>query len=265
MTSSVLLERTDDLLEKIYSLLPSPAPHFLFNETELADCKEQSPLWLEVMDNTPLLDAIHLEPEHWPGLLIESTSSTNVLLAHLRRILFIHFDQIRRGVLRYSNPITASYFFGINDAQANAQWLGPISRLSWYGGTWTDYALDRQRWQSTENPHVRDWQCPDESFTPHLDAIHEHALQRQEQERFAYNWWRKRSDTSFPQTLIYLAEGMSQGFGEEQDVMKRYLSLRAQYPTSLIQLTDEHDNNEKRLHDLQQSLEQQVQNKGFLS
>lgn len=109
MSVYVLLERTDRLLEHLYKLLPDPAPTALFDKTELAAYREQSPLWLEAA--SPLLEAIHDAPDAWPGLIIESAAPADVVLAHLRHILFFRFEGQRRGVLRYSHPVTASYFF----------------------------------------------------------------------------------------------------------------------------------------------------------
>ncbi|WP_440807256.1 DUF4123 domain-containing protein [Pseudomonas syringae] len=180
MSVYVLLERTDRLLEHLYKLLPDPAPTTLFDKTELVPYREQSPLWLEA--TSPLLEAIHDAPEAWPGLIIEGDAPADVVLAHLRHILFIRFEGQRRGVLRYSHPVTASYFFTAEPPQTSAQWFGPISRLGWYGGTWEDLAQGKQRWFDVRNPHAPDWQPPQPQVTFGLNQQQEDALRRQNKE-----------------------------------------------------------------------------------
>ncbi|GFZ68539.1 hypothetical protein PSE10B_50610 [Pseudomonas amygdali pv. eriobotryae] len=178
----VLLERTDSLLEQLYQRLPDPAPAVLFDKTELAAYREKSPLFLDTSGSNTLVEAMHEEPESWPGLIIESPSPADVLLGHLRHILFVRFDGQRRGVLRYSHPVTASYFFTAEPPQSSAQWFGPISRLGWYGGTWEDLAQGKQRWFDVRNPHAPDWQPPQPQVTFGLNQWQEDALRRQNKE-----------------------------------------------------------------------------------
>ncbi len=263
MTTSLLLERTDHLLEKLYQLLPDPRPKVLFDKTELAPYREKSPLWLMSSTDESLLQAVRSAPEDWPGLIIESPFSNDTLLAHLRHLLIIHFDGIRRGVLRYSNPVTASYFFTSGAPEEKAPWLGPIFRLSWYGGTWADLAQGTQRWISLDNPHVSRWTPAAQPTTPRLRDIHEDAFRRQERERFAYGWWKKQTGTTFPDALAYLDEGMAHGFATDPALMNRYLSLRAQHPDLETPPRQYGGTGEERLNALQRLLQQPHPNKEF--
>ncbi|PMZ30080.1 hypothetical protein C1X25_38370, partial [Pseudomonas sp. GW247-3R2A] len=74
------------------------------------------------------------------------------LLEHLRRMLTVTFGLHHRALLSYYNPHTASYFFDACDALELSRWLGPISQLRWFGGTWADRAIGSQGWQQLFNP-----------------------------------------------------------------------------------------------------------------
>ncbi|MEQ4315063.1 DUF4123 domain-containing protein [Pseudomonas syringae] len=182
MSLYVLLERTDSLLEQLYRLLPAPEPCMLFDETELTNSRQASPVFLDADGQHPLLEAVSENPDDWPGLIIESASPVEVVLAHLRHILLVRFEGNRRGVLRYSHPVTASYFFTAETPQTSTQWLGPISRLRWYGGTWADIAQGDQHWISIDNPHASRWKPPYPLVTPGLSLRQEDALRLQNRE-----------------------------------------------------------------------------------
>ncbi|RMO79891.1 hypothetical protein ALQ33_02187 [Pseudomonas syringae pv. philadelphi] len=179
MNIYLLLERTDSLLKQLYRRLPDPAPTLLFDKTELAAYRDKSPVLLDASIQHPLLNIVLEHPDAWPGLIIESASPVEVVLAHLRHILFVRFEGVRRGVLRYSHPVTASYLFTADTAQSSAQWLGPMSRLRWYGGTWADVAQGNQRWMSIDNPHAPHWVPPQPPVPLALSQRQEDALRRQ--------------------------------------------------------------------------------------
>ncbi|WP_415639590.1 DUF4123 domain-containing protein [Pseudomonas floridensis] len=252
----MLLERTERLLEKLYQLLPAPKHNVLFDRTELAPCRDKSPLWLTIDDNSALLDAIHANPEIWPGLIMQSSWSADCVFDHLRHILIIIFDARRRGVLRYWDPITASYFFTSSGIDESPLWLGPIANLSWYGGTWADHAHGTLRWFQIANPHACNRARPAHAFTPILNVAHEDALRLQERERFVYGWWKKHTDTPFPHALAYLDEGMAHGFETDPALMNRYLSIRARHPDHQSPPRQHGDTGEERLNALQHVLQQ---------
>jgi hypothetical protein len=253
MTISVLLERTDDLLKRLYQRVPDPDPKPLFDSTELQAYSKQSPIWLPPSSSAIILDSMHQTPSAWPGLIIESQATEEVLLEHLRHILFVHFDTERRGVLRYSSPTTASYFFTIDDESTSSIWMGPISSLSWFGGTWFDLALNQLRWFKTQAASAQHWKKPDEQKTYHLSSLHEQTLQQQQKEHFLYLWWQRQSDLSLTDASNFLDEGMQYGF-VEADELNEYLSLRASYPRDKPPIISLDGSAEERLERLRQHL-----------
>jgi hypothetical protein len=260
MSISVLLERTDDLLEKLYQQLPDPSPTLLFDSTELQAYSEQSPIWLPPTSSSIILELMRQEPTEWPGLIIESHATEEVLLEHLRHILFVHFDTERRGVLRYSNPTTASYFFTIDNEITSCLWMGPISGLSWFGGTWFDLGHNQLRWFNSQAPNAQHWTKPDDQKTFHLSSMHEQALQRQQKEHFLYLWWQRQSELSLTDASRFLDEGMQYGF-VEPDELNNYLTLRASYSDKKLPAISADGSAEERLERLRQKLTSHLKDK----
>lgn len=225
----LLLERTEHLLPELYQLGDAPGPIRLFDGTELAACEEESPLLINAQANPSLLAAMQNEPLTWPGLQLQVTGTTEGLLSHLRHILLIRFDQERRGVLRYSLPRTASYFFPACDTDTRPLWFGPIQRLSWYGGTWHDRADGREAWQQLENQSAQIWSAGTTAHELHLNATQEQALQRQQGEHFLYQWWERQSSIRFETAWNYLAAGMQADFVSAES-LSTYLDLRHASP-----------------------------------
>ncbi len=225
----LLLERTEHLLPELYKLGEDPNPIHLFDNTELVACEEESPLLINAQANPSLLAAMQGEPLAWPGLLLETPATTQDLLAHLRHILFIRFDQERRAVLRYSRPRTASYLFPACDAETLATWLGPIQRLSWYGGTWHELANGQTAWRHVENQQANRWQPTASAQELHLSAMQEQALQRQQGEHFLYQWWERQQGIGFQTAWDYLSAGMQAGFVTAES-LSAYLDLRHTNP-----------------------------------
>ncbi len=239
----LLLERTEHLLPELYQIGEAPDPLRLFDGTELAACEEESPLLIHAQANPSLLAAVQREPLAWPGLLLETPATTQELLPHLRHILFIRFDQERRGVLRYSRPRTASYLFPCCDAATLAIWLGPIQRLSWYGSTWHELADGQAAWRHVENQQANLWQPTASTQELHLSAAQEQALQRQQGEHFLYQWWERQQGIGFQTAWDYLSAGMQAGFLTAES-LSAYLDLRhanphAAPPDALAQGTDQ--------------------------
>lgn len=260
MTTSVLLERTDDLLQKLYQCMPDPDPTFLFDSTELQGCRQQSPIWLHAKSSAAVLDQMQNTPERWAGLILESQVPSAVLLAHLRHMLFVHFDGGRRGALRYWNPTTASYLFSADIGAASTRCLGPISHLCWHGGQWSRLAEDDLRWHYVTNPDACTGERSAEPRTVHLDALQEEALRRQQKEHFVYRWWSKQDDISFAEAARFLDEGMSQGF-VDATALEEYLSIRALRPGAQAPGISTQGSNEDRLQLLRRSLPPNDQDK----
>ncbi|EQM80076.1 hypothetical protein L686_09130 [Stutzerimonas stutzeri MF28] len=228
----LLLERTEQLLPELYRLGEAPDPIRLFDSTELAECEEESPLLINAQTNLSVLAAAQSQPKGWPGLLIETASPTEEMLTHLRQILFIRFDQERRGILRYSRQRTASYFFPACDHETRPIWLGPIQRLSWYGGTWHDCADGREAWHHIENQQATMWHAGAIAYELRVSAMQEQALQRQQGEHFLYQWWEQQSGIDFETAWSYLAAGMQAGFASAES-LSTYLDLRHANPHAI--------------------------------
>lgn len=225
----LLLERTEHLLQALYQLGEAPDPVRLFDDTELAAYEAESPLLIDAQGNPSLLAAMRSKPLVWPGLLLETPASTQHLLAHLRHMLFTRFDQERRGVLRYSRPRTASYFFACCDAETRSAWLGPVQRLSWYGGTWHEYADGQEAWRHVENLQATVWRRAHTEHELHLSIAQEKALQRQQSEHFLYQWWEGQRGIGFQTAWSYLTAGMQAGFLTAK-ALTAYLDLRHANP-----------------------------------
>lgn len=227
MNTWVLLERTPNLLPRVYQLVGAPQLSMLFDKTELASYRDQSPILVPCDESSALLKAMRQTPEEWPGLILRSEQPGAVVLAHLRQILFVHFDGNRRGVLRYCNPVTASYFFPACEAHQLKCWLGPVTHLSWYGGTWGDRASNISAWKKLENPEADGAQTF--ASDPVLDAYQQNALRSQQLDYFLYGWWLSHQDLCFANGQQWLDEGLRFGFNKA-DALERYLNLRLVYP-----------------------------------
>lgn len=249
-----LFEHSDELLQKLYQLAENPEPQLLFTSTDLEPYADQSPILVSADVNPSILAAVNAAPEEWPGLLLDSNGSQDMLLKHLRHILFIGFDGQRKGVLRYSNPRTASYFFPACTQEDLLPWLGPIKALAWYGATWRQSATKEVRWHRVENPSAAQWTPVMEPAPLHLSDEQSQALSGQQTERFLYLWWEKQSVLSFQQAWVFLKEGMASDFVSAES-LSTYLDLRSAYPyasqpTALPQGADEY-----RLQYLKTSME----------
>lgn len=178
-----LLENRNDLTLRLFNICSNPDYERLFDNTDLADCTDESPLLINVEGKPEIIRAVEKSPEEWPGLLIRCTQPAETLLAHLRHILFIRFDKVRKGVLRYSLPVTASYFFPACSDEELSTWLGPIEAIAWYGGTWREKAEDSYHWYYRENLNAS--VIPYDGML-HLSEGQADRLRLQQAERFTY-------------------------------------------------------------------------------
>lgn len=247
MNTWMLLERTALLLPQLYRQVGAPELSILFDTTELAPYVKQSPILVTVDEQSGLLNTARQAPEDWPGLIVQSEDSTAVVLAHLRQILLVRFEGKRRGVLRYSNPVTASYFFPACQAEQLRFWLGPIHHLSWYGGTWGDHASGHVRWQDLKNPDADNWQAA--ACEPMLQANQQHALRTQLQDHFLYQWWLKQDGLCYSRCRQWLDEGALHGF-TRADSLECYLRMRQVYPEADLPVVLPAGTDEKRLNNL---------------
>lgn len=249
----LLLEHTEHVLTDVYRMSENPDPSRLYDGTELAAYTDESPLLLSVSANPSLQRAMQDAPETWPGLLITAGCKRDDLLIHLRHILLVRFETERKGVLRYSIPRTASYFFPACAAETHLTWLGPIQSLSWYGGTWQDSANGLEAWHSIENVTPPAWAPAAVKDTPSLNSAQEYALRQQQTERFLHHWWSQQSIASFDDASRYLDEGMADGF-LSADSLTTYLSIRNAYPHLPPLIAFRPGSDTERLHELEEHM-----------
>lgn len=201
---------------------------WLFEGTELHGLQEQGPVLVELRDYPALLEFCYSEPHTWQGLLLVCEASAAQLLAHLRRMLTVTFGLHHRALLSYYNPQCASYFFDACDAEELSRWLGPISQLCWFGGTWADRAIGSQGWQQLLNPGL--------AVTP---LAVEQTLSLRQREKLQtclleqHTWrWSRSTGTDYNRLWSHVQEGLALGFSE-RPVLDGWLWLRLQHPGAL--------------------------------
>lgn len=202
---------------------------WLFEGTEWHALREQGPILVDLRTCPTLTEVCQRDTRQWRGLLLSSEASTMTLLAHLRRMLTVSFGLHHRALLSYYNPHTASYFFDACDAGELSRWLGPISQLRWFGGTWADRAIGSQGWQQLSNPGL-----------PVAALEKEHGLSDRQQgqlqrcllERHAWQW-SLSTGCDYRRLWDDVQQGLALGF-TERTVLDDWLWLRLQYPNARL-------------------------------
>ncbi|MEP7731229.1 DUF4123 domain-containing protein [Marinomonas primoryensis] len=110
----------------------------LYLNSELSELLEVSPYVIRVHEGDFVLKQYErnaVVQNGWSGIVISvaDTTSFDELLMHLRQRLLVLFSSDRKGVLHFSNPNVANYWFGEADTNETAVWLGPIKQVWWYG------------------------------------------------------------------------------------------------------------------------------------
>ncbi|KAA0967738.1 DUF4123 domain-containing protein [Pseudomonas sp. ANT_H12B] len=201
---------------------------WLFEGTELQALREHGPALIDLRACPALAESCHSEAHVWRGLLVVSQASSSQLLAHFRRMLTVTFGLHHRALLNYYNPHTASYFFDACDARELSRWMGPISQLRWFGGTWADRAIGSQGWQQLLNPGL--------AVSPL--AVEENLSPRQQEKLQTcvlehHTWhWSKSTGTDYHSLWGHVQEGLALGFSERR-VLDGWLWLRLQHPGAL--------------------------------
>ncbi|AVU74148.1 DUF4123 domain-containing protein [Pseudomonas rhizophila] len=199
----------------------------LFEGTELHGLREHGPLLVDLQQSPALASLCHLDAGAWPGLLLVSRASEAQLLAHLRRMLTVTLGLHHKALLNYYNPHTASYFFDGCDPRELSCWLGPISLVRWFGGTWGDRTIGSQGWQQLCNPGLA---VPALENEHSLSDWQQSQLQRCLLERHVWQW---SCSTGRDFRLLWedLQQGLTLGF-TERPVLDDWLWLRLQYPNA---------------------------------
>jgi hypothetical protein len=202
----------------------------LFEDTEWHALREQGPVLVDLRTCPALAEMCQRDVQHWRGLLVVSEAPLSTLLAHLRRMLTVSFGLHHRALLSYYNPHTASYFFDACDAGELSRWLGPVSQLRWFGGTWADRAIGCQGWQQLLNPGlvVRPL-AGEEDLSPRQRENLQTCLLEQ------HAWhWSQSTGTDYSRLWSHLQEGLALGFSE-RPVLDGWLWLRLQYPGAVLE------------------------------
>ncbi|MBO1541321.1 DUF4123 domain-containing protein [Pseudomonas sp. OA65] len=199
----------------------------LFEGTELHGLREHGPLLVDLRQSPALTSLCHVDPRAWPGLLLVCPRPAVQLLAHLRRMLTVTLGLHHKALLNYYNPHTASYFFDGFDSHELSCWLGPISLLRWFGGTWADRAIGSQGWQQLSNPGLSVAALEKEHG---LSERQQGQLQRCLLERHAWQWSRS-TGRDYRRLWDDVQQGLALGF-TERTVLDDWLWLRLQYPNA---------------------------------
>ncbi|WPN47796.1 DUF4123 domain-containing protein [Pseudomonas sp. P8_241] len=197
---------------------------WLFEGTEWQAQKTHGPVLVDLMSCPVLTDLCDVDGQRWRGLLMVSDVSVARLLAHLRRMLTVTFG-LHRAMLSYYNPNTASYFFDACDAAELSRWLGPISQIRWFGGTWADRAMGCEGWQCLHNPGLA---VRPLAIEEDLSAGQQGKLQTCLLEQYAWRWSRATS-IEYRDLWAKLQEGLALGFSQRA-VLDDWLTLRLQHP-----------------------------------
>jgi hypothetical protein len=199
----------------------------LFEGTELHGLREHGPLLVDLQHSPALTSLCHLDASAWPGLLLVTASPAAQLLVHLRRMLTVTLGLHHKALLNYYNPHTASYFFDGCDPGELSCWLGPISLLRWFGGTWADRAIGSQGWQQLSNPGLVVAPLENEHS---LSDRQQRQLQQCLLERHVWQWSRSIG-RDYRLLWSDLQQGLKLGF-TERPVLDDWLWLRLQYPNA---------------------------------
>jgi hypothetical protein len=221
-------------------------PQFsLFEGTEWHALNDHGPVLIDLRTCPALAQACRQDVHQWRGLLLNSEASAQALLAHLRRMLTVSFGLHHRALLSFYNPQTASYFFDACDAAELTRWLGPISQLRWFGGTWADRAMGSQGWQQLLNPGLAVRPLVEEED---LSPRQRENLQTCLLEQHAWRW-SQATGSEYSRLWSHLQEGLALGFSE-RPVMDGWLWLRLQHHGAVPRLPLVGNTQQERLDDL---------------
>ncbi|MBK5532805.1 DUF4123 domain-containing protein [Pseudomonas sp. TH08] len=202
---------------------------WLFEGTEFEPVSEHGPLLVELCDSLALAALCHSDPDTWRGLLLGSEASAPALLSHLQRMLTVSFGLNHRALLSYYNRQTASYFFDACDARELSRWLGPISQLRWYGGTWADRAIGSQGWQQLRNPGLA---VAPLAVEENLTGRQRERLQTCLLEQHIWRWCQSFG-TEYAALSSHVQQGLALGFSDRH-VLDDWLWLRLLHPWAVL-------------------------------
>ncbi|WP_168709001.1 DUF4123 domain-containing protein [Onishia niordana] len=177
----LLLEETGATLKALYELSTTPEYEWLFLETPYSGFLKYSPLVIRVDSlRSELFQIFREDPVggRFPGILVTSHAAEAEVLDHLRRCLAVRFYGERLGMVRFYHPAVAAVLFS-PEAQPGAEWLGPLERWVWFGGTLAQQADVGLGWYGFGTGDVQETSVsPSDSSSPiPLSSSQERALE----------------------------------------------------------------------------------------
>ncbi|WP_292953100.1 MULTISPECIES: DUF4123 domain-containing protein [unclassified Neptuniibacter] len=124
------------MLKDIYLFSNNEYRAALFDNTRLANLKDNSPWITEIDEQSPLLKHFEknaLNDTGWQGILIyiPTSVSFNQLLKQLRHRLFINYGDQQKGVLHFQLPQVLHYLLKETPQSEAESWLGNITASIW--------------------------------------------------------------------------------------------------------------------------------------
>ncbi|WP_022964112.1 DUF4123 domain-containing protein [Halopseudomonas pelagia] len=211
-----LAEPQKGLLETLYEHEPDPDPVQLFEDTSFAAQASQSPLLFKLSARGKLVPSLASDPQKLSGLLIATHAPRTALLDQLRGLLEARFLQGRKALLRYYDPRVASYLLPTCTGDLQARWLGPISEITWYGGTWADEAGGSEQWHRLTQ--VQQAEAKASSAPLSLNETQLQRLVDQGYEHFAWRWLASHKGYEMTQVLDWIKAGMAAGHTEQKSL-----------------------------------------------
>lgn len=209
-----------DQIKRIYKYHTQPNPYYLFDQTPLAEIKEQGPYVLRVDNSSKFIQSYLEDSQLWHGIMLETNATPDQLLSHLRNLLLVRFETEQKGILNYYHQQVATYFMQMPEYLLPF-WLGPINKVTWYGATWQDKYYNTEKLYQIANPQPSDNYIQAEpSLTEEQLAL----LNKCEQEQAIYRL-SNTLELDYQQIATYQQEAEQLGF-KDQAALKQYILLR---------------------------------------
>lgn len=128
------------LLPLLYELEPQPNWHYLFTDTEWEPYQSESPIVVATTSGSEFLRHVM---EHMPGqnnmrgLILESGGTLDSVVSWARQRLTVTFDNSRRGLLRFYDPLIWHELCSMNEPNSKViarvhYWLEDNGSGQWY-------------------------------------------------------------------------------------------------------------------------------------
>lgn len=207
-------------IKRIYKYHSNPNPYYLFDQTLLAEIKQQGPYVLRVDDSPKFIQSYLDDPQLWQGIMLETNATSAQLLSHLRNLLLVRFEKEQKGILNYYHQQVATYFFQMPE-YLQPFWLGPINKITWYGATWQDKFYHTEKLYQLANPK------PTENYIQAEPTLNEEQLallKLCEQEQTIYRL-SNMLELDYQQVATYQQEAIALVL-HDQAAVKQYILVR---------------------------------------